>query len=225
MADPVVVKVSELEELTDLQSGDLITVVKVSETIVSKKTKKMQVGNLKLFNATQVVDGIITQSKIASNAINAARLTTNAVTTEKIVDGNVTTPKLANSSVTEAKLGTIKRTVVIRVTAPDDEVLVFNYGNFFPWPVTLNNFNIIDARINLSVPSSSGAVTVVLSNKVGTLATLSIAQGATGMAATGSISSLYKTALTNNFLGVNITGAGVGAKGLCITLVLEGIPV
>ena len=166
----------------------------------------------------------VDSSKIVDGSIVAADLASNAVTTVKIADAQVTTAKIADNSVTEAKLGTIKRTLVIRVTAPDDEVLVFNYGNFFPWPVTLNNFTVIDARINLSVPSSNGAVTAVLSNQGGTLATLTLAQGTTGMAATGSISASYKTALTNNFLGINITGAGVGAKGLCLSLVLEGAP-
>jgi len=63
-----------------------------------------------------------------------------------------------------------------------------------------------------------------LLNQGGTMTTLSLAAGATGMSASGTISTSYRTAKTNNFLGVNVTAAGTGAKGLTITLVLQGVP-
>ena len=193
MADPIVVKVSELTELADLAAGDLITAVDVSEVISANKTKKLQVGNLKVFATAQLADSIVTVAKLADNAV------------------------------TEAKLGSIKRTLVIRVTSPLDAVELVNYGGFFPWPVSLNNFIVVDARINLAV-SGSTATTVVLSNQGGTMSTLTLASGATGLSASGAIAASYKTATTNGFLGVNVTAAGTGAKGLSITLVLQGVP-
>ena len=132
--------------------------------------------------------------------------------------------KVANNAITEAKLGVIKRTVVIRAVSVEDFVEVSNLGNFFPIPASLNNFVVVDARINLVAASSSGSVTVALGNQGGTMTTLTLASGATGMGSSGSISSSYRTALTNNFISVNVTGAGTGARGLSITLILEGTP-
>ena len=133
--------------------------------------------------------------------------------------GQVVTDGIANNAVTEAKLGTIKRTVVIMVVSPADTLTAGSTPNFFPFPVSLNNFIVVDARINLSTASSSGTVTVALTNQGGTMTTLSLAAGATGMSSSGSISTSYRTAKTNNFLGVNATAAGTGAKGLSVTLV------
>lgn len=137
--------------------------------------------------------------------------------------GQVATAGIADNAITEAKLGTIKRTVMFRITAPLDEVEVLNFGNFFPWSVSLNGFVVVDARINLKTPGTS-TTTVILTNQGGTMATLSLASGETGMSATGTIASSYRTASTNSFLAVNVSDAGTNAAGLTVTLVLEGNP-
>lgn len=271
MANPIVVKVSELTELADLAAGDLITAVDVSEVISANKTKKLQVGNLKVFATAQLADSIVTVAKLANDAVESAKIKDLNVTTGKLADnsvdatklrdsaalsvigngtnavanpadivagadgqvlrragttvgfGQVLTAGIADNAVTEAKLGSIKRTLVIRVTSPLDAVEPVNYGGLFPWSVSLNNFIVVDARINLAVSGSTNT-TVVLSNQGGTMSTLTLASGATGLSASGAIAAFYKTATTNGFLGVNVTAAGTGAKGLSITLVLQGVP-
>lgn len=75
MADPIVVKVSELNELTNLATGDLLEVVDISEEIAADKTKKIQAGNLKLFTASQIADGIVTGTNIATATITADNFT------------------------------------------------------------------------------------------------------------------------------------------------------
>ena len=54
MADPIVVKVSELTELIDLAADDLITAVDVSEALSANKTKRLKAENLKIFTGTQI---------------------------------------------------------------------------------------------------------------------------------------------------------------------------
>ena len=253
MADPIVVKVSELTELTDLAAGDLLTVVDISEAVSSEKTKKLQATNLKIFATAQIADIIITAAKLAADAVETAKikdlnvttgkLAANAVTAAKIADNTITGAKLVNKTVTatqiadttitgaqiadnaitESKLGTIKRTVMLRITGPLDEVAVINFGAFLPWAVSLNGFVVVDARINLATAGTS-TTTVVLSNQGGVMSTLSLASGDTGMSSSGTISSSYRTANTNNFLSVNVSQAGTGAKGLTATFVLEGNP-
>lgn len=253
MADPIVVKVSELTELTDLAEGDLMIAVDISEPVSANKTKKLPAGNVKLFSSAQLTDSIVTASKlgndavetaaikdlnvttgkladkavtaakIADNTITGAQLVNKTVTATQIADTTITGAQIADNAITESKLGTIKRTVMFRITGPLDEVEVLNFGNFVPWPVSLNGFVVVDARINLNTPGTS-TTTVILTNQGGTMATLSLASGATGMSATGTIASSYRTASTNSFLAVNVSAAGTNAAGLTITLVLEGNP-
>ena len=273
MADPIVVKVSELTELTDLATGDLITAVDVSEAVSANKTKKLQAGNLKLFTSGQLANSIITAAQLANDAVEtvaikdlnvttgklanlavtAAKIADTTITGGKLVNGTITATQIANATITgaklvnktvtatqiadttitgaqiadnaitESKLGTIKRTVMLRITGPLDEVAVINFGAFLPWAVSLNGFVVVDARINLATAGTS-TTTVVLSNQGGVMSTLSLASGDTGMSSSGTISSSYRTANTNNFLSVNVSQAGTGAKGLTATFVLEGNP-
>jgi len=170
-------------------------------------------------STTGTADAIVEiQPSAASQVLLGSTGTTNTVDF-----GKVTSAHIEDNAVTEAKLGTIKRTVVLRLTSPLDDVEVVNYGGLFPWSVSLNSFIVVDARINLSVAGSTNT-TVVLSNQGGTMSTLTLTSGATGLSASGTVSSSYRTASTNGFLGVNVTAAGTGAKGLSITLVLQGVP-
>ena len=194
MADPTIKKIDAHPNLVGVAAiDDKVLGIDSSEVDFTKKTVLIAMSQLSIHTANQLAADVIENTQIK--------------------DG----------SVTEAKLGTIKRTVVLRVTSPIDDVEVINYGGLFPWAISLNNFVVVDARINLAVAGSTNT-TVVLSNQGGTMSTLTLASGATGMSASGTIATSYKTAITNGFLGVNVTAAGAGAKGLTITLVLQGVP-
>lgn len=78
MADPVIVKVSDLAELTDLASSDLLTVVDISESVVSAKTKKLQAQSVKIFNANQLSTNVVTGTAIADATVTLAKLAADA---------------------------------------------------------------------------------------------------------------------------------------------------
>lgn len=78
MADPVIVKVSDLTELTDLASGDLLTVVDISEAVVSAKTKKLQAQSVKIFNSNQLAANVVTETAIANAQVSLAKLKADA---------------------------------------------------------------------------------------------------------------------------------------------------
>ena len=231
MANPTIKKITELTAATSVAATDQYVIVDVDEPTASIRTKKLSANLVKLFNAAQITDGIIGNSKLAAKSITAAKIADNTITNSQLASGaalanigtgNITNAYLADNAVTESKLGTIKRTVVIRVTGPLDSVEATNYGNFFAWPVSLNNFYVVDARINVSTVGASNT-TVELRNQSGLMATLTLSAGQYGMSTSGTINASYRTAITNSFLGVNITTTS-SAKGLTITLVLEGNP-
>lgn len=235
MADPTIKRIDEHPNLVGVAAiDDKVLGIDASQLDPAQKTVLISMNQLSIHSpsqlaanvveGTQIKDGAVTGEKIGADAVDGTKIADDSVDSEHYVDGSIDTAHLSDSCVTEAKLGTIKRTVVIKLNGSKDPVIVDNIPSLLAWAVSLHNFVVVDARINLATASSDGAVTVALSNQGGTMATLSLAAGATGMSATGTISSSYRTAITNNFLGANVTGAGTGAKGLSITLVLQGIP-
>lgn len=78
MADPIIVKVSDLTELSALASGDLLEVVDVSESVVSEKTKKLQAQSIKIFNANQLSANVVTGPAIANASVSLAKLASDA---------------------------------------------------------------------------------------------------------------------------------------------------
>jgi len=234
MADPIIKKIDEHPNLVGVAAiDDKVLGIDASEVDPAQKTVLISMNQISIHTASQLAadvvesvqikDAAVTATKIGADAVSGTKIADDSIDSEHYVDGSIDTAHLANSCVTEAKLGTIKRTVVLRVTSPLDDVEVTNYGGLFPWSVSLNNFIVVDARINLAVAGSTNT-TVVLSNQGGTMSTLTLASGATGLSASEAIAASYKTATTNGFLGVNVTAAGTGAKGLTITLVLQGVP-
>lgn len=234
MADPTIKKIDAHPNLVGVAAiDDKVLGIDSSELDLAKKTVLIAMSQLSIHTANQLAadvveslqikDAAVTAAKIGADAVDGTKIADDSIDSEHYVDGSIDTAHLSDSCITEAKLGTIKRTVVLRVTSPIDDVEVINYGGLFPWAISLNNFVVVDARINLAVAGSTDT-TVVLSNQGGTMSTLTLASGATGMSASGTIATSYKTAITNGFLGVNVTAAGTGAKGLSITLVLQGVP-
>lgn len=234
MADPTIKRIDEHPNLVGVAAiDDKVLGIDSSELDLTKKTVLISMNQISIHTASQLAadvvesvqikDAAVTAAKIGADAVSGTKIADDSIDSEHYIDGSIDTAHLSDSCVTEAKLGTIKRTVVLRVTSPLDDVEVTNYGGLFPWSVSLNNFIVVDARINLAVAGSTNT-TVVLSNQGGTMSTLTLASGATGMSASGTIATSYKTAITNGFLGVNVTAAGTGAKGLSITLVLQGVP-
>lgn len=232
MADPIVVKVSELTELTDLATGDLVTVVDASEAVSANKTKKLQAGNLKLFTSGQLANSIITAAQLANDAVETVaikdlnvttgKLANLAVTAAKIANGTITATQLADDAVTEAKLGAIKRTVIIPIAGDDDDIIVKNYPRRFAWPAMLDTHVILSVAVVISgAVSSSGVVTVAVSNAGGVAATVSVPQGSWS-ASTTTIATAYKTAAALAPVGINVTAAGVGTKGLSVYIEVLG---
>ena len=81
---------------------------------------------------------------------------------------------------------------------------------------------IVDARMNVAEPST-GQTIVTVTIAGGLCTTLTLPANQTGMSASGTINPTYKTFYTNNFVEIAVT-TGSSAKGLSITLVLEGNP-
>ena len=234
MADPIVVKVSGLTELTDLATGDLVTVVDVSEAVSANKTKKLQAGNLKLFTSGQLANSICTAAQLANNAVETVaikdlnvttgKLANLAVTAAKIANGTITATQMADEAVTEAKLGAIVRTVIVPVYGDLDSIVVANYPRRFSWVHALDGHVITRATVVLhGAVSSSGSVTVAITNAGGTITStpISVAQGQWS-ATTTTIDASYKTAAALAPVGINVTAAGTGAKGLSVYLEMLG---
>ena len=105
MADPILAKISELDELTSTDGADQLLIVDASEPNVTKKTKRARMDKLKLTTVAQIADGIVTSSKLAAGAVTAGKIATGGVTAAaQIADGIVTDVKLASNSVTESKI-------------------------------------------------------------------------------------------------------------------------
>jgi len=105
MADPILAKISELDELTSTDGADQLLIVDASEPNVTKKTKRARMDKLKLTTVAQIADGIVTSSKLAAGAVTAGKIATGGVSAAaQIADGIVTDVKLASNSVTESKI-------------------------------------------------------------------------------------------------------------------------
>jgi len=161
MADPIVKKVTELIAADSVAADDLFIIVDVSEAIASNKTKKALARLITLYNPTQITDGIVTNSKIATGAVTAIKLATDAVETAKIKDANVTTAKIATGAVTAIKLATdavetakIKDANVTTAKIADGAVTAIKLATDAVETAKIKDANVTTAKI------ADGAVTV-----------------------------------------------------------------
>lgn len=230
MADPIVVKVSELTELTDLATGDLITAVDISETLVSNKTKKLRAGNLRIFTAAQLADliitenklatGAVTNTKIATGAVTEEKIATNAITTTKIANDAITTAKIANDAVTNAKLADPYDTAVL-IAADNADLLVVENGLIsFLIPDTWQGKQVVQLAAWVASPSTSGSIIVRVQNASAgtTVGTVTIPQGVY-YATTTSI--INPSLIGYHVLRVDVTSAGSGARGLIVHIKVD----
>jgi len=164
MADPIVVKVSELTELTDLATGDLVTVVDVSEAVSANKTKKLQAGNIKLFTSAQLTDSIVTASKLANDAVETVAIKDANVTTAKLATGAVTATQIADTTITGGKLvnGTITATQIANNTITGAKLV----------NKTITAAQIADNTITAAQIATGGIATEKLANEAVTEAKL-----------------------------------------------------
>lgn len=76
MADPVLKPISTLTELTagNTATDDLFVIVDVSATPESARTKKIQLGSLKIYTAEQLSSNIVETAKILDGAVTVAKI-------------------------------------------------------------------------------------------------------------------------------------------------------
>ena len=107
LTEPIVVRISELQEMVQaLALNDLIVMVDVSELKLEDQTKFLQMGNLKIMQASQLEDGIVLAAKIGTGAVTENKIGTGAVTVNKLGTDAVTENKIGIGAVTVNKLGT-----------------------------------------------------------------------------------------------------------------------
>lgn len=192
-----VIKVSLLNELTstDLAAGDLIEIVDVSEAVAANKTKKILAGSLKLLSSGQITDGIVTEPKLSALSVTNGKVGAGAITPEKM-SGQV-------------------RGMTIKLFGTTEALEVYNFAYETFWPAIFDGWKITSIRAWITTPSSSGAVTVVVSKAGGaTIASPSISQGdrvSTPITVDVAMAS-------SDALSFNVTAVGVGTKGLAVEI-------
>jgi hypothetical protein len=194
MADPVIVKVSDLTELTDLASGDLLTVVDISESVVSAKTKKLQAQSVKIFNANQLGANVVSQAAIANLAISSDKLATGAVTAGKIAAGGVSasnqfaaqvvdTATIADATVTLAKLAAnasvaIRNLIYIQLFPAGDLIVSASPKAYFFVPSHLTGMKIKKVGMGVVTAASPAANTTVALSTYASIAGNGFVEGA-----------------------------------------------
>ena len=133
MADPLIKKVSELTELGAgaIADNDLLSVVDTSEVDVTKKTKKLQAKNLKIFETAQITDGIITQVKLGAIRQGMMIQVIGDAEALSVGDGKLTFPipgDLNNAELVEAHASLIEvasslTTIQVRNSSTSSDIL------------------------------------------------------------------------------------------------------
>jgi hypothetical protein len=174
-----------------------------------------------IVDGTKIADDAVDSEHIKDGAIDLAHMSVNSIDSDQYVDGSIDTVHLANDAVTEAKLGAIKRTVAIPLFGWDDVVIGKTFTNVFRWPTMLDGHNVTGARaVVQKAVSSSGNITLTITNAGGTMSTITINAGA--VAGTSTIATAYKAATQDEPVTVVVAYSGNTAKGLTLYLEVTG---
>ena len=172
--------------------------------------------NNKVFSATE-------KTKLASIAENAE---VNVQPDWNIVD-NTQDGYIKNKP--SAFDGYIDRIVEILITDPNgDAITVKNNIVIYTIPLEFNGYNLIRAHATLTTPSTSGLPTVQIKNindnvdMLSTPITIDVNEYNSYSAVTSPvINNTYDDVATGDRLGINLTAAGTGAKGLTVILTFK----
>lgn len=223
MALPLVQKINLVPVQTDaVEAADEAIMNDVSETNLVNYTKRVRFDAIKLFVSAQLADGIVVNSKIGTGEVTLPKMAANSVDSDQYVDGSIDPVHLADRAVPQTKLGAIKRMIMVPVFWFEDLVTVKDFTRIMAWHPDLAGHVVIGAwAALLGHESTSGAVTMNLINAGGTMAAISIGANAWS-AQSGAISSSYDDVSSLATFSVNVTGAGVGARGLMVHLTVLG---
>lgn len=240
MADPIVVKVSELTELADLAAGDLITAVDVSEAISANKTKKLQAGNIKVFSSAQLADQVVSNVKLANGAVSYQKIDglTSLQSSDKLVFFDQSSGKLGylNWSTLEINdTNVVDKAVVSFIIAEELEPLEVGQKKLlWPVPSIFSGYTVNSAIANILGTSTSGIPTfdirrgrrssptsgLSFQSMFITKITIDVGEYSSTNAAVPAVFNSFATLATDDVLSFDVSIAGVSTKGLIISLEL-----
>lgn len=241
MADPIVIKVSELTELTELATGDLITVVDISEPIAANKTKKLKAGNIKIFSSGQLGAGVVKNTNIDADAVTYSKIdglgTLQASDKVLFFDksagkfGYLTWPALHIDGT-----AVVDKAILTFLIAEELEPLEVGQKKLlWPVPPTLSGYTVVKAVANVMTASTSGIPTfdirrgrrssptagLTYGSMLSTKLTIDVGEYSSSYAAIPAVFNSYAALLTDDVLSFDITIAGTATKFLSISLELR----
>ena len=155
--------------------------------------------NIQIASVENLVDGSVTEAKLAAGAVTAAKIGDGAVTTDKLGDGAVTTDKLAAGAVTTAKIALLAVTTALLA---DGAVTADKLGTGAVTAEKLANASVDNTKL------ATGAVTgVKLSDQAVTTAKIALLAVTTALLADGAVTTakLANGAVTSMKLSDNIS--------------------
>ena len=242
-------KISELPALSgDMATNDLLVIVDASETTQTNKTKRANANQIRVFNSSQLNNGVVSEAAIASGAVTNAKISNGAVEVSKI-DGlygmswQVGNLIYMNDS---GQLSYLKHDYpIVNNKIVDKSIVSFIiYEEIEPlepgqkkllWvvPPNFDGYTINEAVINVMTASTSGLVRIDVRRGRRSSATtaptyysifstqpsIDVGEFSSRNAATAPvIRSPYSTVNADDVLSFDVTLAGTNAKYLCVSL-------
>lgn len=214
MADPITKKIDTLSAFTEVASGDKLLGLDVSETDPTLMTKLLPLNLVKIFAATQLSADVVENTAIKDLAVTNGKIANATITGAKLVNNTVTETQLATAVNADIALAT-QRTVMVRLFASDETVVLKTFTNEFVWPSSLDGWTITKVNATLSDPSSSGNVVVTASGISGGSVTIGeTSYNGTDTTVSQAVTSYMRTTL-------EVTSAGADAMGLVFIFMVE----